>query len=127
MNAVFGFGEKLDVYEIPVLNEREVRASAGIVFLFALLAFMNAWLVGDFRFARIFVVAFLIDFTIRIFVNPKYAPSLILARFAVRKQAAEYVRAGNTAAAAAAPDRAATSNCSPPDWPVAMGDSSRGA
>jgi hypothetical protein len=93
MNAIFGFGERLDTYEVPVLNEREVRASAGILFFFAMMSFMNAWLVGDFRLTRIFVIAFLIDFSIRIFVNPKFSPSMILGRFAVRRQLPEYVGA----------------------------------
>ena len=93
MNKIFHFGERIDGYEIPVLNEREVRASAGILLFLALIAFMNAWLVGDFRFTRVFVVAFLIDFTIRIFINPKYAPSIVLGRFMVRKQQPEYVGA----------------------------------
>jgi len=93
MGKIFEFGETLDGYAVPVLNEREVRASAGILFFFALLSFMNAWLVGDFRLTRIFVAAFLVDFTIRIFINPKYAPSLILGRFAVRWQTPEYVGA----------------------------------
>ncbi|MEN6587280.1 MAG: DUF4395 domain-containing protein, partial [Sulfuricella sp.] len=93
MGKIFEFGETRDGYTVPVLNEREVRASAGILFFFALVSFMNAWLVGDFRFTRVFVVAFLIDFTIRIFINPKYAPSLILGRFAVRWQTPEYVGA----------------------------------
>lgn len=93
MNTLFRFGERIDGYDIPVLNEREVRASAGILLFLALIAFMNAWLVGDFRFTRVFVVAFLIDFTIRIFINPKYAPSIVLGRFMVRKQQPEYVGA----------------------------------
>ena len=93
MSGIFAFGEKMDVYAVPVLNEREVRASAGILFLFAMVAFMNAWLAGNFRLTKIFVIAFLVDFTIRIFVNPKYAPTMILGRFAVRHQAPEYVGA----------------------------------
>jgi hypothetical protein len=93
MNRVIQFGERIEGYDVPVLNEREVRASAGILFFLAVIAFMNAWLAGDFRFTRVFVVAFLIDFTIRIFVNPNYAPSIILGRFAVRHQAPEYVGA----------------------------------
>jgi hypothetical protein len=93
MNTIFGFGEKMDEYEVPVLNEREVRASAGILFFFAMIAFMNAWLAGDFRLTKIFVIAFLIDFSIRIFVNPKYSPSIVVGRFAVRNQAPEYVGA----------------------------------
>ena len=71
MNKLLTFGEQINGYEVPVLNEREVRASAGILFFLALIAFMNAWLVGDFRFTRVFVVAFLIDFSIRVFIHPK--------------------------------------------------------
>ncbi len=93
MSKVFGFGEHIDGYEVSVLNEREVRASAGILFFFALVSFMNAWLTGNFQPTRIFVVAFLIDFAIRVLVNPKYAPSLVLGRFAVRNQVPEYVGA----------------------------------
>ena len=93
MKRIFAFGERMDEYAVPVLNEREVRASAGILFACAMIAFMNAWLAGNFRPTKIFVIAFLIDFTIRIFVNPKYSPTMILGRFAVRHQAPEYVGA----------------------------------
>ena len=93
MSNIFCFGERIDGYDVPVLNEREVRAAAGILFFFALVSFMNSWLVGNFRFTRIFVIAFLIDFTIRIFINPKYSPSMILGRIAVRKQMPEYAGA----------------------------------
>lgn len=92
-SRVFGFGESLAAFAVPVLNEREVRASAGILFFLALVAFMNAWLVGDFSLTRLFVVAFLADFSIRVFINPKFAPSLVLGRLAVRWQAPEYVGA----------------------------------
>ena len=93
MNKVLYFGEAVDGYDVPVLNEREVRASAGILFLFAMIAFMNAWLTGSFYLTRVFVIAFLIDFSIRIFVNPKYSPTMILGRFFVRNQQEEYVGA----------------------------------
>jgi Domain of unknown function (DUF4395) len=93
MVNLFSFGERIEGYSVPVLNERAVRAGAGIVFLFAIVAFMNAWLVGNFQPTRVFVVAFLIDFALRIFVNPRYAPSLILGQWIVRKQQPEYVGA----------------------------------
>lgn len=93
MSAIFSFGERLDGHVVPVLNERAVRAAAGIVFFFAMVSFMNAWLVGNFQPTRVFVVAFLIDFTIRIFVNPTFAPSLILGQWMVRKQQPEWVGA----------------------------------
>ena len=93
MSKLFGFGETVEGYAVPVLNEREVRASAGILFFFAMVSFMNAWMLGDFRLTRIFVVAFLVDFTIRIFINPRFSPSLVVGRFAVRNQLPEYVGA----------------------------------
>jgi hypothetical protein len=93
MNTVFKFGEPLDGYPVPVLNERAVRAGAGILFVFAFVAFMNAWLLGNFEPTRVFVVAFLIDFTLRIFVNPRYAPSLVLGQWLVRKQQPEWTGA----------------------------------
>ncbi len=93
MPALLAFGERLPEYPIPVLNERAVRAAAGIVFFFAIVSFMNAWLIGNFQPTRVFVVAFLVDFTLRIFVNPRYAPSLILGQWMVRKQQPEYVGA----------------------------------
>jgi hypothetical protein len=89
--SIFQFGEKHPAYEVPVLNERAVRASAGILFFLAMIAFMNAWLTGNFQPTRVFVVAFLVDFTIRIFINPRFAPSLIIGQWFVRKQQAEWV------------------------------------
>ncbi|HIP21705.1 MAG TPA: DUF4395 domain-containing protein, partial [Candidatus Pacebacteria bacterium] len=90
---IFSFGEKIDGFDVRVLNEREVRASAGILFFFAIVSFMNALLSGNFYMTKIFIVVFLIDFFIRVFVNPKYSPSLILGRFFVRNQKPEYVGA----------------------------------
>ncbi len=93
MSRVFQFGERLPEYSVPVLNERESRAGAGILFFIATVAFMNAWLTGDFSPTKIIVIGFFIDFFIRVLVNPKFAPSLVLGRFAVRNQKPEYAGA----------------------------------
>jgi hypothetical protein len=87
------FGEEIPGYDVPVLNERAVRAGAGILFLFAIVSFMNAWQQGNFQPTRLFVVAFVVDFTIRILVNPRFAPSLIVGQWIVRHQQPEYVGA----------------------------------
>jgi Domain of unknown function (DUF4395) len=93
MNTILRFGDRIEGCPVPVLNERAVRAGAGILFVFAIVAFMNAWLTGNFQPTRVFVVAFLVDFTIRILANPRYAPSLILGQWAVRRQQPEWVGA----------------------------------
>lgn len=90
---MFEFGEKHDDYDVPVFNEREVRAAAGIVFLFAFIAFMNGWLTGNNGPTKLMVSAFLVDFFIRVFINPKYAPSMIIGRWVVNNQTPEYVGA----------------------------------
>ncbi len=90
---MFEFGEKVQGYEVLVFNEREVRAAAGIVFLFAFMAFMNGFLTGNNEPTKLMVSVFLFDFFIRIFVNPKYAPSMVVGRWVVNNQTPEYVGA----------------------------------
>ena len=63
------------------------------MFLFALIAFMNAWFKGDFTPTKLTIVAFFIDFFIRVVVNPRYSPTLIMARWMVNNQTVEYVGA----------------------------------
>lgn len=93
MTKLFQFGEDHPNYPVRVLNEREARGAAGIMFLFALVAFMNAWFKGDFTPTKLIIVAFFLDFFIRVIVNPRYSPTLILARWMVNNQTAEYVGA----------------------------------
>jgi len=90
---IYGFGENVKGYDVPVFNEREVRAAAGIVFLFAFMAFMNGFLTGNNEPTKLMVSVFLLDFFIRIFVNPKYAPSMVVGRWIVNNQTPEYVGA----------------------------------
>jgi hypothetical protein len=93
VRSIFKFGEQIADYDIAVLNERAVRASAGILFLLAIIAFMYAWLLGNFQLIKLFIIVFLLDFSLRIFINPRYSPSLILGQWFVRKQQPEYVGA----------------------------------
>jgi len=87
------FGESVDGYTIPVLNEREIRASAGILFLFMFIAILIVIFTTDFTMLKYMVSIFFIEMTIRVFLNPKYAPILILGRIMVRKQTPIYVGA----------------------------------
>ena len=87
------FGETVEGYNIPVLNEREIRGAAGILFLFMLTSFMIVMFKADFLLIKYFITVFMLDMAIRVFINPKYSPSLIIARFAVRNQTPQYVGA----------------------------------
>jgi len=93
MNKIIKFGEEVEGFEIPVLNEREIRAAAGILFLMMFISIMVVILTGDFSLLKYAVTIFLTDILIRVFVSPKFAPSLIIGRLIVRNQVPEYVGA----------------------------------
>ncbi|OGU66045.1 MAG: hypothetical protein A2499_15805 [Stygiobacter sp. RIFOXYC12_FULL_38_8] len=93
MSKVFKFGEDVEGYSIPVLNEREIRAAAGILFIMMFIAINAAASRGDFTLLKYAVVIFLTDILIRVFINPKFSPSLIIGRLIVRNQTPEYVGA----------------------------------
>ncbi|MBV5315852.1 MAG: DUF4395 domain-containing protein [Prolixibacteraceae bacterium] len=93
MSKVIKFGEDVDGYVIPVLNEREIRAAAGILFVWAFLAIVIAITKGNFAMLKYFILAFLLDFLIRVFISPKFSPTLIIGRWIVRRQVPEYVGA----------------------------------
>jgi Domain of unknown function (DUF4395) len=93
MNTVIKFGEDVNGYNIPVLNEREIRAAAGILFLATSLSLMFILFKSNFVPIKYVITFFFTDFIIRIFINPKYSPTLILGRLIVRNQNPEYVGA----------------------------------
>jgi len=93
MKKVIKFGEDVEGYNIPVLNEREIRASAGILFLATFFSLMLIILKNNFLPIKYVITLFLIDFIIRVFINPKFSPTLIIGRLIVRNQVPEYVGA----------------------------------
>ncbi len=97
MSNIFDFGEAVEGYDIKVLNEREARAGAGILFLAGFISFINCMVMENLFVTKIFVsvflIEFIIEFIIRVLINPKFAPSLIIGRFMVNNQVPEYVGA----------------------------------
>ena len=93
MKKIIQFGENMPDFTIPVLNEREIRAAAGIMFLATFISLMLILFEGNFVPIKYVITAFLIDFSIRLFVNPKFAPILVLGRLMVSNQNPEYVGA----------------------------------
>ncbi len=93
MKKIIQFGETVPGYDIPVLNEREIRAAAGIMFLIIYTSLMLIIFNNDFRLVKYVVAVFFIDFMIRVFINPAFSPSLIIGRLIVNNQVPEYVGA----------------------------------
>jgi len=93
MKKIVQFGEHVEGYNIPVLNEREIRAAAGLLFLLTFISLMFILFKGNFVPIKYAIVLFLTDFLIRVFINPRFSPTLILGRLIVRNQTPEYVGA----------------------------------
>src|SRR5690349_13432805 len=93
MKQVIQFGENVEGYDIAVLNEREIRASAGILFLATFISLMLILFKNNFLPIKYVITIFVTDFIIRVFINPKFSPTLIVGRLIVRNQVPEYVGA----------------------------------
>ncbi|MCW3094119.1 MAG: hypothetical protein JWP81_5188 [Ferruginibacter sp.] len=93
MSKLIQFGEKIEGYDIPVLNEREIRASAGILFLATFISLMLIIFKNNFLPVKYVITIFLVDFMIRVLINPKFSPTLIIGRLIVGNQVPEYVGA----------------------------------
>ena len=93
MRKIIQFGENVEGYQVAVLNEREIRASAGILFLATFISLMLILFKGNFIPIKYVISIFLIDFIIRVLLNPALSPTLIIGRLIVGNQVPEYVGA----------------------------------
>jgi len=93
MRKTIQFGEDVPGYPIRVLNEREIRAAAGILFLATFLSLMLILFKNNFVPVKYVITLFFVDFLIRVFINPRFAPMLIIGRLIVSGQTPEYVGA----------------------------------
>ena len=84
--SIFSFGKYIEGVNYKVLDEREMRASAGIMFLLGMIATINAFI-----FERYIVVPYIsgilvLNFIIGIFINPRFAPTMLLGALFTYKQ-----------------------------------------
>jgi len=93
MDKIILFGETAEGHDIRVLNEREIRAAAGILFLATFTSLMFIIFKNNFLPIKYVITMFLADFIIRVFINPKFSPTLIIGRLIVSNQVPEYVGA----------------------------------
>jgi len=93
MSKLIQFGETVEGYDFRVLNEREIRAAAGILFLATFISLMLIVFKNNFMPIKYVITGFLADFIIRVFINPQFSPTLIIGRLIVGNQTPEYVGA----------------------------------
>lgn len=77
----------------PVLNERAVRAGAGIMFVMGFFSFMQALYSGVYEYLAFTVLFFFVDFVMKVIIGTRFSPISIVANWVVRKQTPEYIGA----------------------------------
>lgn len=87
----------LEIAGVPapygVINERAIRATAGIMLVIWMITFFFVFSTKNFNLLYPTVIFFWIQFFVTVFFWPKYAPFSILWRALVSKQKPEYVGA----------------------------------
>ncbi len=84
--SIISFGEYIEGSNFKVLDERRMRASAGIMFLLGLIAFINAFILQNYKVIPFIAGFLMLNFVIGIFINPKFSPTLFIAYLFVKKQ-----------------------------------------
>jgi len=89
---LYDYGEKVPGYSEGMINDREVKATAGIMFLLGMIVIFVGIGYNHIMVARVYLAFIFIDFTIRI-INPSYSPALMFGRVFIQNQPPEYVGA----------------------------------
>ncbi len=90
---IFSFGEYIEGKPYKVLDERKMRASAGIMFIFGLFASINGFMLSRYAIIPYVMGGFVLNFMIGLFINPKFSPSVILASIFVWRQSPQPIGA----------------------------------
>ncbi len=88
-----GIGQIVPGYTVPVIDERAVRAAAGILLLAGGIAFGFAAATGSQQPLQPFGMFFMLDMALRVTVGDRWSPTLALGRLIVRRQQPEWVGA----------------------------------
>jgi len=77
----------------PVVNERSIRATAGIMFILGFFTFATIFFTRDYTLMYILVPLFWLDFFLKAIFDPKYSIFGMFGRQLVKGQKPEYVGA----------------------------------
>lgn len=89
LNVQPRLGRIVPGFDIPVINERAMRAAAGILFLGGAVAYGIAIATDSPQALKPFGMFFIIDMALRIIIGDRWSPSIALARLIVIRQQPE--------------------------------------
>ena len=88
-NFLTEYGVYVPGYDVTVINEREARAAAGVLFMLGMIVIFVGIGFNHIIVARVYLAFMFVDFTARM-LSPTYSPSLLLGKFVVRNQEPDY-------------------------------------
>lgn len=91
--SFFSFGKHIEGKSFKVLEERNLRANGGLMFLLGLIAFNNVFFLQNYEVVMYVSGFLMLNFIIGIFINPKFSPTMFLGSLIVRKQNPIYIGA----------------------------------
>jgi hypothetical protein len=87
------YGQKVPNIPYPVVNEREIRAAAGLMFLIGIITFCTVFFTRDYFLMHVVVPIFWLDFFLKSVFAPRFSIFGFLGGLMVRNQTSEYVGA----------------------------------
>ena len=91
--SIFSFGEYVEGRSFKVLDERKVRGSSGVMLLLGIIAFIYGFILRDFIVIPYISGVLAVSFLISILVNPRFSPTMIIAKLMTWKQSPMYIGA----------------------------------
>lgn len=90
---IFSFGEYIEGRSFKVVDERVWRGSAGIMLLLGIIASINGFIFNQYEVVT-YISGFLVtNFFIGVFINPKFSPTVLVARMITYGQSPLYIGA----------------------------------
>ncbi|MBK6606311.1 MAG: DUF4395 domain-containing protein [Leptospiraceae bacterium] len=90
---IISFGEYTNGKSYKVLDERQMRGSAGIMLLLATIAFINGFIIKRYEVLPYISGFLVLNFLIGLFINPKFAPTVFISYMFVQKQSPLFIGA----------------------------------
>lgn len=91
--SFFSFGEYVDGRSFKVLDERVMRASAGIMLLLGAIASINGFIFQNYSIIPYISGFLMVNFMIGIFINPRFAPTILLGKLMTLRQSPLHIGA----------------------------------
>jgi len=84
--SIISFGEYIEGKSFKVLDERRMRASAGVMLFLGIIASINAFMLHNYIVVTYISGFLMLNFMVGVFINPKFSPTVFIGYLGTYKQ-----------------------------------------